>query len=154
MCRWRGSPVCPASESISSAPDWAAVRAEFPALRDWTFLNTATYGQLPRAATQAVAHHFAHRDELACTDFLDWFDDVDAIRAFDRTADSLPRDDIAFIPNAATGLSLLMSGIDWKPGDQVITLENEFPNNLYWPSLLESQGVEFSRSPGRDFYEA
>ena len=142
-----------ASESIAP-PDWASVRAEFPALAYRTFLNTATFGQLPRRATAAVARHFEHRDELACADFLDWFDDVDAIRDSVAKLIHCSRDDIAFIPNAATGLSLLMSGIDWKPGDQVITLENEFPNNLYWPSLLKSQGVEFIEVPWSRLYDS
>ena len=35
--------------------NWAAVRAEFPALAAWTYLNTATFGQLPTRAAQAVA---------------------------------------------------------------------------------------------------
>ncbi len=61
--------------------DWDAVRHEFPALAHWTYLNTATFGQLPRRATEAVAAHFAHRDELACGDFLAWYDDADRIRA-------------------------------------------------------------------------
>ena len=61
--------------------DWDAVRREFPALAHWTYLNTATLGQLPRRATDAVARHFAHRDELACGDFLAWYDDADRIRA-------------------------------------------------------------------------
>ena len=55
--------------------------------------------------------------------------------------------DIAFINNAATALSLLIGGIEWKAGDQVLSLEHEFPNNLYWPSLLASQGVEFLEVP-------
>ena len=46
--------------------------------------------------------------------------------------------------NAAAALSLLMSGIEWQPGDQVLSLEHEFPNNLYWPaSAVHLQGVEF-----------
>ena len=61
--------------------DWEAVRGEFPALRNWTYLNTATFGQLPRRATEAVATHFAHRDEMACGDFLSWYDDMDRVRA-------------------------------------------------------------------------
>ena len=68
------------SDGSTAAPDWEAVRAEFPALANWTFLNTATYGQLPKRAVRATAEHFAHRDALACTDFLGWFDDADAIR--------------------------------------------------------------------------
>ena len=53
--------------------DWASVRAEFPALANWTYLNTATYGQMPRRAMEGNLRHFAHRDELACSDFLEFY---------------------------------------------------------------------------------
>ena len=36
------------------AVDWDAIRAEFPALANWTYLNTATFGQLPRATVEAI----------------------------------------------------------------------------------------------------
>src|SRR5687768_3595028 len=108
------------------AVDWNAIRSEFPALSRWTFLDTAAFGQLPERATAAVNRHFEHRDELACSDFLTWFDDVDAIRAKVARLIHCAPDDIAFIPNAATALSLLLGGIDWKAGDQILTLENEF----------------------------
>ena len=60
-------------------PDWKALRAEFPALANWTYLNTATYGQMPRSAADAMNRHLARRDELACGDYLAWFDDMDAM---------------------------------------------------------------------------
>jgi selenocysteine lyase/cysteine desulfurase len=134
--------------------DWDAVRREFPALVHRTYLNTATFGQLPRRATEAVARHFAHRDELACGDFLAWYDDVDRIRGkIGRLINCAP-DDIAFVPNASTALGLLLAGIDWHPGDHVLTLEHEFPNNLYAPGLLERFGVETSACPWERFYES
>lgn len=79
--------------------DWAAVRCEFPALENWTYLNTATYGLLPRRATAAVAQHFAHRDELACWDFLDWFDDATRLRTKIGQLIGCGPEDIAFVPN-------------------------------------------------------
>ncbi len=120
--------------------DWAAVRIEFPALADWTYLNTATFGQLPRRATEAVAAHFAHRDELACQDFLSWFDDAWRLREKIGRLIHCTADDIAFVPNASTALGLLLSGIDWRPGDRVVTLAHEFPNNLYAPGVLRALG--------------
>ena len=125
------------------AVDWQAVRGQFPALEGRTFLNTATFGQLPRNATAAVKRHFEHRDELACADFLDWFDDADRIRGQAARLIQCDPEDIAFIPNASTALSLLLGGIEWKPGDRIVTLEHEFPNNLYFPALLGRHGVEF-----------
>ncbi len=131
--------------------DWESVRAEFPALGNWTYLNTATFGQLPRRATDAVAGHFAHRDEAACEDFLDWFTDADRIRAaIGRLIDCQARD-IAFIPSASAGLSILLRGLAWNPGDQILTVENEFPNNLYAPHFA---GVEFVETTWERFYEA
>ena len=134
--------------------DWDAVRREFPALAGWTFLNTATFGQLPRRATDAVACHFAHRDELACADFLAWYDDADRIRAKIGRLINCEPEDIAFVPNASTALGLLLSGLDWRPGDHVLTLEHEFPNNLYAPGLLERFGVSTTACPWDRFYDS
>ena len=122
--------------------DWNAVRREFPALENWTYLNTATFGQMPRRATEAVAKHFAHRDELACWDFLNWYDDADRLRAKIARLIHCAADDIAFVPNATTALGILLGGIDWRAGDQILTLEHEFPNHLYAPSMLRRFGVE------------
>jgi selenocysteine lyase/cysteine desulfurase len=136
------------------AVDWAAVRAEFPALEHWTFLNTATFGQLARRTTAAVAEHFARRDERACHDFLAWYDDADAVRAgLARLVNAQPHD-IAFIPLAAQALGLLLGGIDWEPGDRLVTLRGEFPNNVYYPSLLGRRGAEFVEVDWDRFYEA
>ena len=36
----------------------------------------------------------------------------------------------------------------------MIALEHEFPNNLYWPSLLKISGVEFLEVPWSRLYES
>ncbi len=136
------------------AIDWRAVRAEFPALERWTFLNTATYGQLPRRAVDAMAGHLARRDEFACSDFLSWFDDADDLRASLARLIHCSANDIAFVPNAATALGTLLNGIDWRPGDRIITLANEFPNNIYHASVLGARGVEFVETRWERFYDA
>jgi cysteine desulfurase/selenocysteine lyase len=134
--------------------DWSAVRADFPALEHWTYLNTATYGHVPRRSAAAIARHFAHRDELACSDFLAWYDESDRIRASIARLINATPDDIAFIPNSATALGLIAGGIDWKPGYNVVTLADEFPNQLYIPALIEHRGVEFREAPWESFYDS
>ncbi len=124
--------------------NWDAIRSEFPALTHWTYLNSATFGQLPRRATEAVAEHFAHRDELACSDFLSWFDDLDGVRESAARLIGSQAEDIAFIPSASAGLALLLGGLDWRPGDRIVTFEDEFPNNLYAPGALAKAGVELT----------
>jgi selenocysteine lyase/cysteine desulfurase len=134
--------------------DWEEVRREFPALANWTYLNTATFGQLPRRAIEAVAGHFAHRDELACGDFLDWYDDANRLRAKIGQLIRCDAEDIAFVPNASTALGLLLSGLNWSRGDRVVTLEHEFPNNLYAPSMLQRLGVEAIECAWEHFYQS
>jgi len=135
-------------------PGWNTIRSEFPALSNWTYLNTATFGQLPRCAADAMHQHLSHRDRTACSDFLSWFSDMDEIR--DQCARLIHCEpaDIALVPNASTGLSTLMQGLCWKPGDEVLTLEDEFPNQLYVSALLDRFGARLKAVPWPEFYDS
>ena len=133
--------------------DWNAIRAEFPALSRWTYLNTATFGQLPMCATQAVASHWVQRDKSACGDFLDWFDDADRLRGSLARLIHATADDIAFVPSAAHALSIVVSGLGLSDAAasgvdtlNVVTLRGDFPNQLYLPKLREV--------PWETFYDA
>lgn len=134
--------------------DWNQVRSEFPALERWTYLNTATFGQMPRRAEAAVAAHFAHRAELACADFLEWFTDHDCLRSRIAELVHCAPNDVAFFQNACSALALLVQGIDWREGDEVLTFEHEFPNNIYNTAYLESRGVVKKEVTGPEFYRA
>src|SRR4051812_22491524 len=135
-------------------PNWSEVRAEFPALASWTFLNTATFGQLSKRSVEAVAGHFARRDRLACGDFMEWFEDLDCLRESIGGLIHCAASDIAFMPNASAALSLLLGGLDWKPGDEVLTLQDEFPNHYYYASRLRGRGVELVETPLAALYDA
>lgn len=121
--------------------DWAKVREEFPVLREWTYLNTASFGLVPTRARKAVHAHFDRRDTLANQDFLEWFDDLDEIRGLVGQLIHCDAADIAFAPNASTPLSLFLGGIEWQPGDVIATMENEFPNHYSYPGFLSPGGV-------------
>ncbi len=135
-------------------PDWNALRMEFPALALWTYLNTATYGQMPRRASDAVRRHLARREESGCDDFLAWFDDMDAIRASCARLIHCEASDIAFVVNAATGLATLVMGLPWQPGDEVLTLDDEFPNQLYVAAVLARFGVKLRAVAWAEFYQS
>jgi cysteine desulfurase/selenocysteine lyase len=51
-------------------------------------------------------------------------------------------DDIAFVSNAGYALSLAISSIHWKTGDELLTLHHEFPNQLYGHASVGAKGVE------------
>jgi selenocysteine lyase/cysteine desulfurase len=122
--------------------DWAAIRAEFPSLQGRTFLNTATFGQLPRASTEAACAHFARRDHTAALDFLEWFDDLNGMRALIARLIHCSAEDIAFVPNAGYAVSLAVGSVAWQPDDELLTLHHEFPNQLYGHVSVGARGVE------------
>ena len=122
--------------------DWKLIRQEFPALAEWTWLNTATYGQLSLRAQAAVASHFAQRNKLGCTDHMAWFDDMDEVRSLIGRLINCSSSNIAFTLTASAALSQFLGGIDWKPGDRIVTLRDEFPNHYYYARSLSARGVE------------
>lgn len=125
--------------------NWAEIRAGFPSIQAVTFLNTATFGQLPVAGEEAIARHLARRREFACTDFLAWFTDHDGLRVkLARLVHAQP-EDIAFTPNASWALAHLLNGLDWREGDEVVTAEGEFTNHLYVAEHLTRRGVKCIR---------
>ena len=126
--------------------NWAKIRAEFPALERWTYLNTATYGQMPRRAAEAMARHSERRDELASTDFLDWYADADRMRRGIAQLIHAEPEDIAFVPNTAAALATIVNGLAIQRGHNIVTLDDEFPNYLY---MAAARKVPWER-----FYDA
>jgi selenocysteine lyase/cysteine desulfurase len=89
-----------------------------------------------------MEEHLKRRDDLACTDFLSWFDDADKIRGDIGRLIGCEPDGISFLSTSCAALSLFLSGIDWKAGDRIVTLADEFPNQYYYARWLERQGAE------------
>ena len=46
------------------------------------------------------------------------------------------------MPNTTAGINLVAEGFPWQAGDNVVTLDDEFPANVYPWMNLESRGVE------------
>jgi selenocysteine lyase/cysteine desulfurase len=134
--------------------NWARIRAGFPSIQALTFLNSATFGQLPLAGEEAIARHLARRREFACTDFLDWFTDLDGLRAKLGRLIHSTGEEVAFMPNASWALAHLMSGLDWREGDEIVTVEGEFPNHLYVAEHLTRRGVKCIRCGSEELLSA
>ncbi|HLW75555.1 MAG TPA: aminotransferase class V-fold PLP-dependent enzyme, partial [Bryobacteraceae bacterium] len=109
----------------------------------------ATYGHVPLRSSAACARHFAHRDHLACSDFLAWYEEADRMKTpIARLINASPLD-IAFVQNSSVALGLIAGGLDWKPGDNLVTLADEFPNQLYLSAHIAHRGVELREAlPG------
>ncbi len=51
-------------------------------------------------------------------------------------------EDIAFLSTSSEGINLLVHGLSWRTGDNVVVCDVEFPSDLLPWTLLRDQGVE------------
>ena len=58
-------------------------------------------------------------------------------------------EDVAFLASASEGLHVASEGIDWRPGDNVVVGQSEFPSVLLAWQRLRPRGVEV-RAVGRE----
>jgi selenocysteine lyase/cysteine desulfurase len=59
-------------------------------------------------------------------------------------------DEIALTKNTPEGLSIVASGLGWRPGDSVVTTDLEFPANMYPWLNLQERGVEVRIVPSEN----
>ncbi|MDX2267941.1 MAG: aminotransferase class V-fold PLP-dependent enzyme [Bryobacter sp.] len=144
----------PKAEVAKSDVDWSRIRAQFPGVVDRVYLNTATFGQLPLAAQAAMSEFFRRQERMASQDLLAWFAALDRIRGRAAQLVNATAEDIAFFPSTAHALAELLHGIAWQEGDEILALENEFPNNIYAPAALAARGVRLREVAREDLLAA
>jgi L-cysteine/cystine lyase len=114
-------------DNSSGGWDTAKVRQAFPALEDVVYFNTGTYGLMPEPALASfleMVAEFERRGQAARGDIYPRIGDTRQ-----RIAGLLGADagEIAFTRNATDGINLVLAGLDWRPGDEVITTDEEHP---------------------------
>ncbi|MHB8797925.1 MAG: aminotransferase class V-fold PLP-dependent enzyme [Thermoanaerobaculia bacterium] len=133
----------------------ASLDREFPSRAGTIQMNHAAVSPLPAraaAALGAYAELLATRGPLA---FPELSARVEALREAGARLLGVTEalggaSSVAIVPNTTYGLALVAGGLDWKPGDVVVTTESEFPANLTpWLDLARF-GVEVRRVPTRD----
>lgn len=124
-------------------------RDQFPVTRRLAFLNHAAVGPLCRAAAVRIARFAAEMAEGGSLASADLWREVETVR--DRAARWLHcrSADIAFVPSTSAGLALVAEGFPWKSGDNVVSVDGEYPSNVYPWMHLADRGVELRRAAVR-----
>ena len=102
----------------------------FPILAKWDFFNHAGVCPLPRAAADAFRAYASQAETDAYLGGT-WYKDIEKLRVLSAQLLNCHRDEIAFIKNTGEGLSIVASGIDFCPGDRIVTTAVEYPANIY-----------------------
>lgn len=119
------------------------LKHEFPLKSGLVYLNHAAVGVWPRR-TADVVKAFAEENMIqGAADYPRWMSVEKQIRKrLKRLLGAASADDIALLKNTSEGLSLIAYGLEWQPGDNIVSTSQEFPSNrIVWESLKE-KGVE------------
>lgn len=119
------------------------IRESFPVALTSTYLNSAAIGPMPNVTVEAVTSQLNDVAQNGSAHLAEWLQTKTRVRAIIASMLGARAEDIAFTRNTSDGLCAVASGIDWQPGDNIVTFENEFPANFYpWRSVNERHGVE------------
>lgn len=117
------------------------LREDFLGLGDSVYLNCATQGPLPRVAVAAGRRALdleARPQQI--TDEM-YFDVPDGYREAVAALIQADSRQVAVTDSTTQGVMLLVNGLDWRPGDEVLLPVGEFPANRFPWLALEKRGV-------------
>jgi len=130
--------------------DWQAFRERMPVTRKWAYFDHAAVAPLPGAAQDAVAQWARQASEEGDTAWPAWSRRLDEVRGLGARLINADAAEVALIRSTTEGITLVAEGYPWQPGDNVVTLDNEFPSNVYPWMNLAARGVETRRVPTVD----
>lgn len=132
----------------ASAAETGIERQSFPGADRGVYLNTAAEGLFLSSHSAALARYaeckelgYAGRAECAATE--------EACRVLAAGMLGARPHDIAFVASTARGLDAVIKSIGWRPGDNVVLADSEFPTTAFAATLLAECGVERRVVPAR-----
>lgn len=125
----------------SLAPDWTALRREFPTLERWTYLDAARKTPLARCAEVAMQEFTRDIYEEAGAEAWNSAN-VGRTRALLAELLGTSAPSLAFTKNTAEGLAIAAHAFDLRPGDNIVITDMEHVVNIWVWKHWESRGVE------------
>lgn len=127
------------------------IRALFPAAQRYTYLNSAAIGPMPGESVRAVTSQLDDVSSNGSINMGEWSAIKDRVRMLIAEMLGARHDQIALTRNTSDGLSSAAAGMTWETGDNIVSIQQEFPANFYpWRTLKERSGVELRLCPLRD----
>ena len=127
-------------------------REEFPASANLTYLNHAGISPLPQRTKREVQSAIERLSEDPNAFFGKY-----ALPAFATLQESLANfinadspSEIVYSTTTSAALNGVAQAIDWRPGDNILFCDQEFPSNAYPWMSLSRDGVESRRVPSEN----
>lgn len=128
-----------------NSTDWNAFRDEMPIAKRWAYFDHAAVAPISRPARKAIE---TYADESVTDGTLmwpKWAKRREKLRSLTAKMLGASQDEIALTWSTTAGVNFVAEGFPWREGDNVVTLEDEYPANQYPWLHLADRGVETRR---------
>lgn len=120
------------------------IRQDFPALENWTYLDTSFVGLYPRQVRLGYEEFLNQWMEFKVSEsktiLEEWLDKTNKVREDIASFIGVRSSEVAFTSCTGSGLNIVVNGLEWRKGDNVV-----FPNwehNPLYTTTLRKYGVE------------
>jgi selenocysteine lyase/cysteine desulfurase len=128
-----------------------SIRDQFPALKQFAYLNSAAVSPVPTAAIEAVNKQMNDVSNFGSSHYTDWIETKNRARQLAAEMINVRPEQVAFTRNTSDGVASIANGIAWETGDNIVSFEREFPANFYaWRRVRDKFGVEMRLVPEHD----
>jgi selenocysteine lyase/cysteine desulfurase len=107
------------------------------------YVNHAAVSPWPVRTAAAVKKFADENSHVGSRHYLDWLKLEQQLKTdLAKLINAASSDEIALLKNTSEGLSIIAKGIEWRPGDNIVISNEEFPSNFIVWDALRAQGVE------------
>ncbi len=134
------------------APEWAAIRGDYPAAAGAAYLDTACIGLPSAAAERALSAHIAllRNPPGAATEVtIRMLEQFEQARRAAATLVGAAPEAVALTASTEAGIATIAAALQLKAGTNVVASDLEFVGTVLPWSQLERRGVELKLVPHR-----
>lgn len=128
--------------------DWKVYYEDYPVNHQWIWLNNCGTTPMGSKIKKSV---FEYLDSYSSHGVLSEIKTFPAVRRdIIQILSSLlnaEKEELAIIHNTSEGMNFISHGIELKPGDKIILMENEYPSNVYPWTFWKDKGVTIEFVP-------
>ena len=122
--------------------DPLGVRKDFPALQDYTFLNTAYMGFIPQAVVDA-GHDWLEARARRTSSFQHMLAKTDEARRLYSGMVGAGEDDIGFLSSTTEGENVVVNSLEFKAGDNIVFDDFRYKSDHY---IFNMQCIDYQNS--------
>jgi len=128
--------------STFESPGWEHFRDAMPVAEKWAYFDHAAVAPLSGPAGDVLARWSGDMVENGAVNWSDWNRSFGRLRRRGEQLLNASPGEVAVIRNTTEGINIVAMGFPWRSGDNVVTLDNEFPTNRFPWMNLSREGVE------------